>query len=195
MFNYNVEFLKSRLRSVTTLTIFFNYIFTEKDIKRGNLWRGRLQMICFSLMFCKYSTLRLLFLCLLEAAQISAQALVNSCSIAYQTCDLEQIIYFLCISVPPSVQKGFCQYLPQCCENLYNIISVKYLAQFPAPNKCLVNITTAVRENELSFKKRATSLAVQLLRLCTPNAGGLGSIPSQGTKSHMPSHPTWQGQK
>ena len=34
-------------------------------------------------MFCKYSTLRLLFLCLLEAAQISAQALVNSCSIAY----------------------------------------------------------------------------------------------------------------
>ena len=30
-----------------------------------------------------------------------------------------------------------------------------------------------------------TSLAVQWLRLCVPNAGGLGSIPGQGTKSHM----------
>ena len=26
---------------------------------------------------------------------------------------------------------------------------------------------------------------VQWLRLCTPNAGGPGSIPGQGTRSHM----------
>ena len=26
---------------------------------------------------------------------------------------------------------------------------------------------------------------VQRLRLCTPNAGGLGSIPDQGARSHM----------
>ena len=31
-----------------------------------------------------------------------------------------------------------------------------------------------------------TSLAVQWLRLRTPNAGGLGPIPGQGTRSHMP---------
>ena len=31
-----------------------------------------------------------------------------------------------------------------------------------------------------------TSLVVQWLRLRTPNAGGLGSIPGQGTRSHMP---------
>ena len=31
-----------------------------------------------------------------------------------------------------------------------------------------------------------TSLVVQWLRLHTPNSGGLGSIPSQKTKSHMP---------
>ena len=31
-----------------------------------------------------------------------------------------------------------------------------------------------------------TSLVVQWLRLCTPNAGGPGSIPGQGTRSHMP---------
>ena len=31
-----------------------------------------------------------------------------------------------------------------------------------------------------------TSLMVQWLRLHTPNAGGLGLIPGQGTRSHMP---------
>ena len=30
-----------------------------------------------------------------------------------------------------------------------------------------------------------TSLVVQWLRLCAPKAGDLGSIPSQGTRSHM----------
>ena len=36
-----------------------------------------------------------------------------------------------------------------------------------------------------SFKRR-TSLVVQWLRLCTPNAGRLGSLPGQGPGSHMP---------
>ena len=31
-----------------------------------------------------------------------------------------------------------------------------------------------------------TSLVVQWLRLHAPNAGGPGSIPGQGTRSHMP---------
>ena len=30
------------------------------------------------------------------------------------------------------------------------------------------------------------SLVVQWLRHCAPNAGGLGSIPGQGTSSHVP---------
>ena len=30
-----------------------------------------------------------------------------------------------------------------------------------------------------------TSLVVQWLRLCAPSAGTLGSIPGQGTRSHM----------
>ena len=30
-----------------------------------------------------------------------------------------------------------------------------------------------------------TSLVVQWLRLCAPNAVGVGSIPGQGTRSHM----------
>ena len=39
------------------------------------------------------------------------------------------------------------------------------------------------------------SLVVQWLRLCTPNAGDPGSIPGQGTRSHMlqlkMEDPTW----
>ena len=34
-------------------------------------------------------------------------------------------------------------------------------------------------------RSSGTGLMVQRLRLCAPNAGGLGSIPGQGTRSHM----------
>ena len=34
-------------------------------------------------------------------------------------------------------------------------------------------------------QRHGTSLMVQWLRLCVPNAEGLGSIPGQGTRSHM----------
>ena len=33
---------------------------------------------------------------------------------------------------------------------------------------------------------QGTSLVVQWVRLCAPNAGGLGSIAGWGTRSHMP---------
>ena len=42
------------------------------------------------------------------------------------------------------------------------------------PNAILVKMSMA-----------GTSLVVQWVRLRTPNAGGLGSIPGQGTRSHM----------
>ena len=38
----------------------------------------------------------------------------------------------------------------------------------------------------LRIRKLGTSLVVQLLRLWAPNARGPGSIPAQGTRSHMP---------
>ena len=38
----------------------------------------------------------------------------------------------------------------------------------------------------LKKKGRGTSLVVQWLRLCTPNAGGPSLIPGRGTRSHMP---------
>ena len=36
------------------------------------------------------------------------------------------------------------------------------------------------------LRSGGTSLVVQWLRLHAPNAGGLGSIPGQGTRSYMP---------
>ena len=44
---------------------------------------------------------------------------------------------------------------------------------------------------KVPFKKKkneeiGTSLVVQWLRLCVPNAGGPGLMPGQGTRYHMP---------
>ena len=36
------------------------------------------------------------------------------------------------------------------------------------------------------MKNLVNSLVIQWLRFSSPNAGGQGSIPSQGTRSHMP---------
>ena len=38
----------------------------------------------------------------------------------------------------------------------------------------------------LRWKGQGTSLVVQWLRLCAPSARGPGSIPGQGTRSHIP---------
>ena len=40
----------------------------------------------------------------------------------------------------------------------------------------------AIKRNEVS----RDIPVVQWLRLCAPNAGGLGSIPGQGARAHMP---------
>ena len=51
------------------------------------------------------------------------------------------------------------------------------------------SVKSTILENSLvvSLKvKQGTSLVVQWLRFCNPNAGVLGSIPGQGTRSHMP---------
>ena len=47
---------------------------------------------------------------------------------------------------------------------------------------CGVNIC----EETIKQNNTATSLVVQWPKLCAPKAGGLGSAPGQGTRSHMP---------
>ena len=45
-----------------------------------------------------------------------------------------------------------------------------------------------INQSSGKYKSKTTegiSLVVQWLRLCAPNAGGLGSIPGQGTRSYM----------
>ena len=46
-------------------------------------------------------------------------------------------------------------------------------------------ILLIIIEMQIKTTMRGTSLVVQQLRLHAPNAGGLGSVPSQGTRSHM----------
>ena len=48
----------------------------------------------------------------------------------------------------------------------------------------LVNPKFGTKNGNKIFIK-GTLLVVQWLRLCAPNSGGLGSIPGQGTRSHM----------
>ena len=48
----------------------------------------------------------------------------------------------------------------------------------------LVLVTKAKRSLKNSYT--GNSLVVQWLRLCAPYTRGLGSIPGQGTSSHMP---------
>ena len=50
-----------------------------------------------------------------------------------------------------------------------------------------IHPTPGVREGPWGTiqAKRGTSWVVQWFRLHTPNAGGSGSIPGQGTRSHM----------
>ena len=45
------------------------------------------------------------------------------------------------------------------------------------------NFGTGIRNSNLSYMN--TFLVIQWLRICAPNAGVAGSIPSQGTRSHM----------
>ena len=42
------------------------------------------------------------------------------------------------------------------------------------------------KQNTAKDPHGGTSLVVQWVRLCAPNAGGLGSIPGWGTRSHVP---------
>ena len=48
-----------------------------------------------------------------------------------------------------------------------------------------VPVHTHKMRRELSNKGEGTSLVAQWIRLHAPNAGGPGSIPGQGTRSHM----------
>ena len=51
-------------------------------------------------------------------------------------------------------------------------------------SQCRSKVTGIIGKSQMAFV--GTSLVVQWLRLQSPNAGGPGLIPDQGTRSHMP---------
>ena len=60
------------------------------------------------------------------------------------------------------------------CKSRFNILNLKIII-------FISTVQITLEENDLG-----TSLVVQWLRLSAPNAGSPGSIPGQGTRSHMP---------
>ena len=48
-----------------------------------------------------------------------------------------------------------------------------------------MNKPTPMKQEDAISKEHSGTSLVKWLRLCAPNAGGLGSIPGQGTRSHM----------
>ena len=60
------------------------------------------------------------------------------------------------------------------------------ISHHPLSPQCLTICFLPPSPHQKKTTTNRTSLVVQWLRLCTLNAGGLGSIPGQGTRSHMP---------
>ena len=60
------------------------------------------------------------------------------------------------------------------------IIILSEVSQTKKDKYSMISLICGILKNDTG-----TSLVAQWIRLCAPNAGGLGSIPGQGTRSHM----------
>ena len=110
------------------------------------------------------------------------------------------MIYFLIVLDAGSL-RSLCQYswvlvktLPgfrmatSLCPHMREKERVSSVSPYKDMNLIMRTLMTSSKHNYLlkSPVFGGTFLVVQWLRLCTPNARGLGSIPGQGTRSHMP---------
>ena len=99
------------------------------------------------------------------------------------------LIFLLVIGSKPSVSQNNRQliwpyYILSWNLSMEQWVAVLKLWILNAANECLVPLSRWTCSSR--FPLTETSLMVQWLRLHVPNAGGLGSIPEQGTRSHMP---------
>ena len=69
---------------------------------------------------------------------------------------------------------------------LFNTIKMILAFAFDVNTPHLGIYPTEVLVNRTKVKVQRTSLVFHWLRLCTPNVGGPGLIPGQGTRSYMP---------
>ena len=67
-----------------------------------------------------------------------------------------------------------------CADQFTMYVNVESLCCTPETNIILYVYYTSIKN------KIGISLVIQWVRLCTRNAGSLGSIPDRGTRSHMP---------
>ena len=110
------------------------------------------------------------------------------------------MIYFL-IALGAGSLRSLCQYswvlvktLPgfrmatSLCPHMREKERVSSVSLYKDMNPIMRTLMTSSKHNYLlkSPVSRGIFLVVQWLRLCTPNARGLGSIPIQGTRSHLP---------
>ena len=110
------------------------------------------------------------------------------------------MIYFL-IALGAGSLRSLCQYswvlvktLPgfrmatSLCPHMREKERVSSVSLYKDMNPIMRTLMTSSKHNYLlkSPVFRGIFLVVQWLRLCTPNARGLGSIPIQGTRSHLP---------
>ena len=110
------------------------------------------------------------------------------------------MIYFL-IALGAGSLRSLCQYswvlvktLPgfrmatSLCPHMREKERVSSVSLYKDMNPIMRTLMTSSKHNSLlkSPVFRGIFLVVQWLRLCTPNARGLGSIPIQGTRSHLP---------
>ena len=70
--------------------------------------------------------------------------------------------------------------------NVFSEMSISVVLRMGVCTRLLCKTYSLLGDKVTKIQKRGTSLVVQWLRLQAPNAGGPGSIPVQGTRSHMP---------
>ena len=78
---------------------------------------------------------------------------------------------------------------PNACTNAWHITSTLGISVLPVDlimgDRGSLRTIWCLEEDTFKKLKSGTSLLAQGIRLCAPNAGGPGSIPGQGTRSHM----------
>ena len=96
-----------------------------------------------------------------------------------------------CLNSLPLLQYSYCPEHPTSLSPLPQLQvhnSFTWLTPSQA-SRFILGITSSRKPPLILLAKvnaSGTSLGIQWSRLCTPNAKGLGSIPSWGTRSHMP---------
>ena len=103
---------------------------------------------------------------------------------SFPCCRAEMMKKTCCLHFPSSVShQNIAYFWTWWSESLSGSKILWFLLRFRTPSKFILILHSSLQSGE---SWTVTSLAVQWLRLCTPRAWGLVSIPGQGARSHTP---------